>query len=113
MERSDKQKVDDYVKTLRCANHVFSTPEGQVLLQYIMFETGVFRADSGHAHREGLEGARALREFGMHVLDISVMQRGDAMPEIIKNVVLKATDTDPDDLRASVEEYLRSSGEIS
>jgi hypothetical protein len=109
VERSDKQKIDDYVKTLKAANKVFSTPEGLILLEYIVSATGVF--SSNHPYKD--EGSNALRNFGAGVLHLAGMQRGDVVPDVIKGIVLKATDTDPDDLRASVEEYLRSSGEIS
>jgi hypothetical protein len=109
VERSNEQKINDYVRTLRCANQVFSTPEGQVLLEYIISATGVF--NSNHPYKD--EGSNALRNFGAEILHLAGMQRGDVVPDVIKGIVLKATDTDPDDLRASVEEYLRSSGEIS
>jgi hypothetical protein len=109
VERSDKQKIDDYVYTLKCYNEVFSTPAGQVVLQHLMQATGVFSPEWPYKD----EGSNALRNLGVQILEYAGMQRGDVVPDVIKGIVLKATDTDPDELRATVEEYLRSSGEIS
>lgn len=108
MERSDKQKVEDYVRVLRCANKIFSTPEGQVVLEYIVSSTGVFSSSM-----DGSEAAMALRNFGTEILHIAGMQQGHVVPDVIKGIVNKASDTDLKDLRISVEEYLRSGGEIS
>ena len=108
MERSDKQKIEDYVYTLKCYSETFSSPSGQVVLQHIMQATGVF-----NPHMMDTPGLMELRNFGVQILEFAGMQRGDVVPDVIKGIVLKATDTDPDKLWASVEEYLRSSGEIS